>query len=297
LDAPRDTGYHCRQKLAQKVSPLDSCRMIKKLLTRAVSVLPESAQFQIRERYWRTKSRFLYQSLYGVLHLEHTLKSGLAVKVASKGEWWAYNEIFVNGEYDVPIQTALAASSGKPFVVLDLGANVGYFTFRVLDLIRQQHLEHVLPDITTVEGSPETYGTLEERVRSQRLAPASVRTVHGLAGERTGSALMRESAVHVKSSIVDVPPGGGVNVAYVDVNELMREKVAIDLLKCDIEGAELIFIENYSDLLRKVRFAVFELHHTLCDTEKCLRMLESLGFHQTFLRANDSCSVSFHSRG
>jgi NRPS condensation-like uncharacterized protein len=41
---------------------------------------------------------------------------------------------------------------------------------------------------------------------------------------------------------------------------------------------------------------VFELHHNLCDTEKCLRILESLGFHYTTLRANDSCSVSFHSR-
>jgi FkbM family methyltransferase len=271
--------------------------MVKKLLTRAVGVLPESAQFQIRERYWRVKSRFLYQSLYGILNLEHTLNSGLAVKVASKGEWWAYNEIFVNGEYDIPIETALGASSGKPFVVLDLGGNVGYFTFRVLDLIRQRHLDHVIPDITTVEGSPETFGTLAERVRSQHAATAGVRTVHGLVGERTGSTLMRESAVHVKSSIVDVPAGGGVNVAFVDVDALMQDKVAIDLLKCDIEGAELIFIENYSDLLRKARYAVFELHHNLCDTEKCLRMLESLGFHHTILRANDACSVSFHSRG
>jgi FkbM family methyltransferase len=271
--------------------------MVKKLLTRAVSVLPESAQFQIRERYWRVKSRFLYQSLYSVLNLEHTLNSGLAVKVASKGEWWAYNEIFVNGEYDVPIQKALGAISGKPFVVLDLGGNVGYFAFRVLDLIHQLHLKHILPDITTVEGSPETFRTLEERVRSQRSATAGVRTFHGLVGERSGSALIRESAVHVKSSIVDVPAGGGTNVAFVDVNALMQDRVAIDLLKCDIEGAELIFIENYGDLLRKVRYAVFELHHNLCDTEKCLRILDSLGFHQTILRANDSCSISFHSRG
>jgi FkbM family methyltransferase len=270
--------------------------MIKKLLTRVVGVLPESAQFQIRERYWRVKSRFLYQSLYRTLNLEHTLNSGLTVKVASKGEWWAYNEIFVNGEYDVPIQTALGASSALPLVVLDLGANVGYFSFRVVDRIRQQHLDHVRPDITMVEGSPETFRTLEERVRSQRFAAASVRVFSGLVGERTGSAVIRESAVHVKSSIVDVPAGGGVNVAFVDVSTLMQGKSAIDLLKCDIEGAELIFIQNYADLLRKVKYAVFELHHNLCDTEKCLRMLADLGFKQTILRATSACSVSFHSR-
>jgi FkbM family methyltransferase len=270
--------------------------MIKKLLTRVVGTLPESAQFQIRERYWRAKSRFLYQSLYGVLNLEHTLNSGLAVKVASKGEWWAYNEIFVNGEYDVPIQAALGASSGQPFVVLDLGANVGYFAFRVLDRIRQQHLDHV-PDITMVEGSPETFGKLEGRVRSQPLAAASARVVHGLVGARTGRALMRESAVHVKSSIVDVPAGGGVDVEFVDLQTLMKDKGTIDLLKCDVEGAELLFIENYGDLLRNVRYAVFELHRKLCDTEKCLRLLEGMGFRHTILRANDDCSVSFHSRG
>jgi len=83
----------------------------------------------------------------------------------------------------------------------------------------------------------------------------------------------------------------------VDVNAFMKDKVEIDFSKCDIEGSELMFIENYGDLLRKVRYAVFALHHDLCDTEKCLSILESLGFQQTISRANDSCSVSFHSRG
>lgn len=202
----------------------------------------------------------------------------------------------MNGEYDVPIEAALGTSSGQPFVVLDLGANVGYFTFRLFDLIRQRHQGSVHPDITMVEGSPQTFGELEGRVRSQQLSAESLRMVHGLVGKRSGSALMRESAVHVKASIIDVPQGGGVNVDFVDINALMNDKLEIDLLKCDIEGAELIFIENYGDLLRKVKHAVFELHHNLCDTQKCLRMMESLGFQHTILRATEACSVSFHSR-
>jgi hypothetical protein len=69
--------------------------MVKEMLTRVVDALPESAQLQIREQNWRVKSRFLYQSLYSRLNLEHTLNSGLRVKVANKGEWWTYNDIFV----------------------------------------------------------------------------------------------------------------------------------------------------------------------------------------------------------
>lgn len=272
--------------------------MIKTLLTRVVTALPVSAQSRIRERYWRAKSRVLYQSLYGLLDLEHTLRSGLTVEVASKGEWWTYNDIFVDGEYDIPIQAALETRSpGQPFVVLDLGANVGYFAFRVLDLMSRQPLEHISCDITMVEGSPKTFGELETRVRSQKLDTASVRMVHGLVGHRTGNALIRESAVHVKSTIVNVPVGGGVDVAFVDVNTLMNDKPEVNLLKCDIEGAELLFIENYGALLRKVKHAVFELHHDQCDTGKCLRILESLGFRQTVLRTNDSFSVYSLSKG
>lgn len=71
---------------------------MKKVLARVVEALPEFAQIEIRNRYWPIKSRLLYQSFYRVLDLEHTLRSGLTVKVASKGEWWTYNGIFVDGE-------------------------------------------------------------------------------------------------------------------------------------------------------------------------------------------------------
>jgi hypothetical protein len=142
----------------------------------------------------RADSFINYQSRYNRLKLEHTLNSALPVKVATKQEWLTYNEIFINSEYDVSIQAPMKVSSAKPFVVLDLGANVGNFAFRVFDPIIQRHLDDILPDITMVEGRPETFGNLEERIRPQRLSAASVRTVNGLAGRRTGSAPIRESA-------------------------------------------------------------------------------------------------------
>jgi hypothetical protein len=76
----------------------------------------------------------------------------------------------------------------------------------------------------------------------------------------------------------------------------MGDRAEMDLLKCDIEGAELLFIQSYADLLRKVKHAVFELHHDQCDTDKCVGILQELGFHQTIPRANSSFSVSLFSR-
>src|SRR5260370_22875513 len=122
---------------------------MKKVLARVVEALPRLVQNRLRDRYWQIKSKVLYQSLYRALDLEHTLQSGLIVKVASKGEWWVYNDIFVDGQYDVPIHTAFNdRSPDRPFVVLDLGANVGYFGLRVLDLIDRQARESSNPEIT-----------------------------------------------------------------------------------------------------------------------------------------------------
>jgi FkbM family methyltransferase len=270
--------------------------MIRKLLTDAVNSLPKPVQLRIRDRYWRTKSRLLYQSLYKWMGLENTLRSGITLQVASKGEWWVYNDIFVNGEYDVPILQCLQTCSPlRPLTVLDLGANVGYFTLRVVDLIRQTRPEQRV-DATMVEASPRVFGELETRMRSQILPEASLRMEQGLVGMRTGSASLRESAVHVKNTIMSGGTRDGRNIPFIDIDVLMEHAGEIDLLKCDIEGAELLFLENYPSLLGKVRNAVFELHHEMCDTGKCREILRRNGFRETVLRSTTAFSVNLLTR-
>jgi hypothetical protein len=51
----------------------------------------------------------------------------------------------------------------------------------------------------------------------------------------------------------------------------------LNLIKCDIEGAEEIFIPNYPELLRKTDAIVVEFHHTGIDYEQCLRSLKEAG--------------------
>ena len=271
--------------------------MLKKALREVVNRMPDPLRDTIRERYWQAKSSLLYRHLYRVLDLEYTLPSGLLLKIGSKGEWWVYNEIFVGHGYDVPIHRALESrSAARPFTVLDLGANVGFFFLRVIDLMRQCELRNLSWDITLVEGSPAVHRELQERLRLQGLLGKGLRVVNGLVGQRSGSGAIRESAIHVKNTILHTRPGNSVKVDFVDLARLMEERPTVDLLKCDIEGAEQMFIENYGDLLGRVKHAVFEFHHEQCDTGKCTRLLEQAGFSRQILHSNAEVSICLFSR-
>jgi FkbM family methyltransferase len=270
---------------------------MKRVLVSAVERLPKSLRDAIRDRYWRVKSKLLYQHLFEILDLEYQLQSGITIRVASQGEWWTYNDIFVNHEYDAAIQAAVSSRAPEqPIVILDLGANIGYFLLRVADLISQNQGASFPCDVTLVEGSPSNFKKLQDRLAAQQLKHVNYRLVHGLVGARSGQGVIKESALHVKNTIVQGAASGGTPVEFIDLCKVMAEREKIDLLKCDIEGAEQSFIETYPDLLGRVNTAVFELHHGMCDTTRCLRMLSDLGFRQTDLRSNDEVSICLFAR-
>jgi FkbM family methyltransferase len=271
--------------------------MMKRVLGNAVRRLPRPLRDGIRDRYWRVKSTLLYRYLFEILDLEYQLKSGITVRVASKGEWWTYNDIFVNHEYDAAIQTALSfRTPDQPFVVLDLGANIGYFLLRVADLISQNEGPAFPCDITLVEGSPKNFKELQARLAAQPLAHVRYELVHGLVGARSGTGVINESAIHVKNTIMMGTKSRGIKVEFVDLDKVMIGRESVDLLKCDIEGAEQSFIENYPDLLSRVKTAVFEFHHEMCDTTACMRILSNLGFRQIEVRSNAEVSICLCTR-
>ena len=71
----------------------------------------------------------------------------------------------------------------------------------------------------------------------------------------------------------------------------------VDLLKCDIEGAEELFLRNYPELLRRMHRAVFEFHHAQCDVPHCRDLLAQAGLLQErIVREFGQCSVEFFAR-
>ncbi|MCA1658648.1 MAG: FkbM family methyltransferase [Verrucomicrobiaceae bacterium] len=249
------------------------------------SLVPDALKWKLRKWIWLR------------LNPSWTLRSGIVIRVLNYNDWMIYNDIFVDGEYDPPLEQLLDATAKRsdPAHVLDLGANVGFFTLRLADTFLRRGRHDF--EIVQVEGAPSNFAELRERLQANEpLLGKRVRSVHGLAGERTGEARIAENPSHGENTIM-MPPRGAKSVSFVDIEELVRPWERVDLLKCDIEGAEELLLRNYPGLLRKTDSAVFEFHHDQCDIAYCRQRLRECGLtNARTLREFGRCSVEFFSR-
>jgi len=165
---------------------------------------------------------------------------------------------------------------------------------RAAQTIFQSEQANISFKITSIEGSPLVYKELKLRLGNQSLLRDKVLAIHGLVGERIGSAKIFESSFGAGNSVFSRNIPAGVDVPFIDLSTLYDERTEIDLLKCDIEGSELIFLRNYKDLLTRVRVAVFEFHPDICNVEECYKILDEAGFsHKKTLIESDCPLVQF----
>jgi len=147
--------------------------------------------------------------------------------------------------------------------------------------------------IIAFEASERSVDAFRARVIIDNELATHVRIVRGLVGNSAGTAIFYEGASHGDSSLFTRgTSAGGTEIEFVDVSAQLADEPTVHLIKCDIEGAELQFIRNFPDLLRKTRVGIFELHDDLCDTDECLRLLRACGFlHQALIRRAGPYSV------
>ena len=226
--------------------------MLDALLRIGRTALPRGARQRLR------------RAMFDWLELTWTTSSGIGLRVANYNEWVIYNEIFVDAEYNAAIAAAVAGrAAGRPLRLLDLGANTGFFTLRVFDRLRAAGLSDTDCTATLVEANPRSLPPiLRARVHDDNPLIDRADIVAGAAGEPRRRR-HPVSVVRVTRRQLGDPSrrsATGVTVPYVDLERLAGNG-PIDLLKCDVEGAELTVIERYPQLLQRTRVAVFELHH------------------------------------
>ena len=237
------------------------------LLRRFAKVLPSSLRYRLTSLLWSQ------------MDLSAQVDGRLRLTVQGRTDWDTLNELFVKGEYDHAIYSTIGGNTNGCHTVLrvlDLGANVGFFALRVSALATALSVPLEMLHVVSVEGSRRNYARLVASANRWRSAWPSFQCIHGLVGERTGSAFLYDTTAHVTTTTKGY--GSGEQVPFFDLTKLLSNVSEWDLIKCDIEGAEQDFLSNYGDLLKCTKRIVIEFHHELVDLELCRRILREAGY-------------------
>ena len=178
----------------------------------------------------------------------HTTEAGRhCFWVGSGSDETVLNEVFVRQEYAVPV-------SPPPRTIVDVGGNVGYAAL---------FFAARFPDATvhTIEPDPENYARLERNTkRVARIRPANC----ALGDTRGSLRFFRSVHSGMSSSLVPRPGAIATEVTGTTLDDFLAERgiATVDLLKFDVEGAELRLFRG-SRSLSAIRAIVGEVHEDL----------------------------------
>ena len=168
----------------------------------------------------------------------------LSVVVADRSELRVLREVFVSAEYALPERC-------DPTIIVDAGSNIGlsvlYFRARF-----------PRARIIAIEPDPDAFARLRENTRDL----TAVDLVNVALADREGEATLyggTESWARSLTPGADRP--GRTNVRTTTLDALSQELALdrIDVLKLDIEGAEVQVLTSSAQLAR-VRVLIFEYH-------------------------------------
>lgn len=215
-----------------------------------------------RDWLWSLYNRLLGKRQLWFLPFRHRVKAihvrgingALYVRLGTT-DFIVVDEVFMNGEY----AQLLASDLGEIKQVLDLGANVGFSIRLWQERFRDARIVAVEPDPGNVEVC--------RRNVAAGPAPNLVTVIQAcVAGTARHVALDRsrgEYAFSMTDLASDGNQQGDAIVEAVTVPQVLRDGSVlgpIDLLKCDIEGAEKEVFAQCRDWIGRVNYMVVELH-------------------------------------
>jgi len=181
-----------------------------------------------------------------------------------------HNDPEINGEYALHRRLALwAQRRGEPLDVVDVGANIGYWSSHLLESCREASVEHV--NLWAFEPSDEIRAQLTERlqpppegyritIRSEAVSDAPGRAAFDASPGITG----------IKHLLTDSMLEGGatpsVDVSVTTLVEVLEhEKIdVVDFVKSDVEGFDLSVLRGAAPLMAERRIGLFQFEYNHC---------------------------------
>lgn len=217
---------------------------------------------------------------------------------ALKARFWRYERVLPDGSrlahrsQDIcvidEIYEKKVYERGYPLAkgdtVIDLGGHIGVFTLLAAKQVGPQGR------VITCEPGPDNLPLLRKNVAANGLS--NVKVLGVAVGDKEGSAQLfiadRWSDNALANTIFPSPGRKRVTVPMRTLDAIVAEErlSRIDLLKIDVEGAELIILAGARAALAMTKHVVMELHPGLADPGQAKKALEDQGF---------SCTVSSES--
>ena len=211
--------------------------------------------------------------------LHKTTSHGFRYDVSSVPSLVVASELFSSNSY------ADAVRRVNPRTIVDLGANVGYFPVLVADITNSRAVRGIV-----VEPNPALIPSIANHLKANGLSQVRVIEAAVATGSTDQKIDFYINPSHISSSVSGVfnplyPTGGRVrkiSVPVVDIAAAWRQhfpdEPRVDLLKVDIEGAEMDFLRGNRPFLDSVQAVLIEWHKWICSFSDVSGILKEYGF-------------------
>ncbi len=171
------------------------------------------------------------------------LAAGAQLRIRPRTE-----KFYWTGQHDLHVQQALAENLSPGMTFWDVGANIGLLTMLGSRLVGEDG--HVLG----FEPMPDSAARLEEAVRVN--SARNTRVMRCAIGAQPGSATLHSDPGGLTWSLMEGHPdlqGGGIEVSVRTMDEVAAETGPPDVVKIDVEGAEVDVLRGGAAVLRQHR--------------------------------------------
>jgi len=220
-------------------------------------------------KFPKLRAKFIHsikQNYFDELDISIPLQNNYWAKLFRNDSYDSFSEIFIQNEYEGFIPDLEINR------VIDLGAHHGFFSIWLQSTLPKRKIKSLL-----IEPSTRCFPVLSELTKRKEYDNFTF--FNKCIGNRQDGENLFFDRPHMASSN-----------AQIDQREI-AEKVLVlkpedvyqwqtppyDLIKCDIEGAENLLFENYSDILLNTKFVIIEWHGKKC-AEFVKRNFENLNF-------------------
>ncbi len=182
------------------------------------------------------------------------------------------------GSYEYSKQLAFAKAVHSADVVYDVGANVGFYTLLASRLVGRQGR------VYSFEPFPNNIAVLNRHLRLNDVTNATV--FEAAVADKPGHMRFAQGELHQEGRLSET---GSIKVRVVSLDDLVLSGLAQppQLMKIDVEGAELQVLHGAAMILREYKPVIFLATHGKAVHRDCCELLRSYGYFLFSLTQED----------